>query len=161
MEKVVIGTFAEERQAEEAVNRLVQAGFSKNDISIISKERQQTQAGSGQRQDNMSDGVSMGAGIGVGAGLLASAGMLAIPGIGPLLAAGPLAAALSGAVVGGLAGGLIDWGIPADRAQAYEQRVKEGHILATVKTDEQQVGQVQRVFQETGAQDVETHDANR
>src|SRR5690554_766880 len=105
MAQVVIGTFESQEQAEKAADELQQAGSSKEDISLISKDNQGGSQDQGSQMNaDVSEGVGWGAGLGSGAGLLASAGALAIPGIGPLLAVGPLAATLSGAVVGGLAG---------------------------------------------------------
>lgn len=163
MAKLVLGTFDDRESAERAADQLQQAGVDRGDISIVARDDQgggqgrQDQGGAGMNQ--ASDGAWWGAGIGAGAGLLASAGALAIPGIGPLLAAGPIAAALSGAVTGGLAGGLIDWGLPEESGRRYEEAVKQGRILCACRCDEDQVDRVEAVFQETGADHVEVHDS--
>src|SRR6266850_2097282 len=72
--------------------------------------------------------------------VLAGVGMLALPGIGPLLAAGPIVAALSGAAVGGtvggLAGGLTGLGFSDDEVNRYLGRIKEGHALVAVHSDD-------------------------
>jgi len=163
--KIVLGTFDDRQSAERAADRLQQAGVDRGDISIVTKDER-----GGQGQDRQDQGASMseasegawwGAGIGAGAGLLASAGALAVPGIGPLLAAGPLAAALSGAVTGGLAGGLIDWGLPEESGRRYEQEVKQGRVLCAVRCDEDRVDRVESAFREAGAHHVEVHDSRR
>ncbi len=89
--------------------------------------------------------------------MLVGAGALAIPGIGPIIAAGPIAAALSGAVAGSIAGGLIDWGIPAETSQKYEQSVAQGNILAVIRSDASKVQQAAQILRQNGASDVESH----
>lgn len=84
-------------------------------------------------------------------------GALTIPGVGPIFAAGPIAGMLSGAATGGIAGGLVDWGIPAERSNFYEQKVKEGKILASVRSNEDKVDRAANILRENGAMDVEVH----
>ncbi len=173
MAKTVVGVFKSRSQAEKAVDELQSQGIDKNEISIVSKDdRKERQGGRGMQSragGNSSDmevagedvggGVSWGGGIGAAAGLLAGAGALAIPGVGPILAAGPLAAALTGAVTGGLAGGLVDYGIPESRGKEYEQKVKEGDILTVIKCSEDKSSKVEDVLRHNGASDVESHEA--
>lgn len=65
--------------------------------------------------------------------------LLLAPGI---VIAGPVAVALTAAgavgIAGGLAGTLINWGIPKDHVERYEADIREGGILMGVKprTDE-------------------------
>lgn len=171
MSKTVLGVFSDTAQAEKAVDDLQRKGFKKDEISIVAKENA-AKGGRGQGSEsgqegdrrttmgtdqNLSGGITTGGAIGGVAGLLAGVGALAIPGIGPIVAAGPIAAALSGAVTGGIAGGLIDWGIPEDVGQRYEERVKEGKIVAMVRTEDDKVQDAADIFRRHGAKDVETH----
>lgn len=168
----VVGVFKSRNDAEKAVNDLEKKGFSKNEISVITKDDgrgAQGGGGEGSRggmtmssgstytHQNVGDGVTTGGAIGGLAGLLAGAGALAIPGIGPLLAAGPIAGALTGAVTGGVAGGLIDFGIPPESGKKYEERVREGQIVCLVKSSGDKVDEAAEVFRRNGAFDVETH----
>ncbi|HHY34313.1 MAG TPA: hypothetical protein GX510_01540 [Firmicutes bacterium] len=175
MAKTVIGVFGDTSKAEKAVDDLQRKGFRKDEISILARENVRQEAGGGRggedrgQGDRGDRGMTMGAGqdlstgvytggaVGGLAGLLASAGALAIPGIGPILAAGPVAAALTGAVTGGIAGGLIDWGIPENVGRRYEERVKEGKIVALVRTDDDKVSEAADVMRRHGATEVETH----
>lgn len=163
--KTVIGSFDSRQDAEQAVVALKRRGVKDDDISLVSRDdRQRTRDdGQGASMSNRSvgDGAAWGAGIGAGAGLLASAGALAIPGIGPLIAAGPLAATLSGAAAGGLAGGLMDWGIPEQEARDFETKVKQGKTLCAVRCDDRQVDAVAEILRQHGARDVKTHQAAR
>jgi len=78
-------------------------------------------------------GGTLGAIIG---GISAIGTNLVLPGLG-LVVWGPIAAALAGAGAGGLTGGLvgalIGWGIPEDRAQAYETGIKNGGTVLGVR----------------------------
>jgi len=161
MSKTVLGVFENTSQAERAVDDLQRQGFNRKEISIVAKE---SKVGRGDRSrgdmeagQDISGGITTGGAIGGVAGLLAGVGALAIPGLGPIVAAGPIAAALSGAVTGGIAGGLIDWGIPEDVGQRFEQRVREGKILAVVRTDDNKINEAADIFRRHGAGEVETH----
>lgn len=166
MDTTVIGVMKDGRQAEQAVNNLKAEGFKEDEISIVAKEQGQDGEGymEGQgnqdysySQQNLSDGTATGGAIGGIAGLLMGAGALLLPGIGPIVAAGPLSAALTGVVTGGIAGGLIDFGIPEERGKHYEEKVRQGDILVAVKTDDQRVDQAVSILRKNGARDVESH----
>lgn len=160
MSKTVIGVFTSRDQAEKAVSELRNNGFD-NEISILAKG--QDKGGTDENSvmfgggDSVTNGATTGGVLGGIAGLAAGVGALVIPGIGPLVAAGPIAGLISGAATGGVAGGLVDWGIPKDRSEYYEGQVKEGNIVATVKTDEGKINSAADVLRRFGAKDVETH----
>lgn len=135
MQRTVIGLFSTESEAERAVRALRDSGFTEQEISVISKDTGQGKTGSSgrgggtgrdtqtsMREDNISDGVTSGAAWGGLAGLALGAGAIAISGLGPIVAAGPIAAALTGAATGGLAGGLLDWGIPETRGRNAKRK---------------------------------------
>ncbi|MBI2875195.1 MAG: hypothetical protein HYY09_08900, partial [Firmicutes bacterium] len=109
---------------------------------------------------DLGEGTWTGTAVGGLAGLLAGAGTLAIPGLGPILAIGPLAGILTGAVTGGIGGALVDFGIPETRGKELEKRVKEGKILALVRTEQDKVDKAESIFKDRGAKDVEVHEAN-
>jgi uncharacterized membrane protein len=156
-QKVVIGIFQSKREAEQAVNQLRSQGFTNQEINIVSKQDQkQTE----YAEDDITDGALTGGTLGGIGGLLLGAGALAIPGLGPIVAVGPIAAALSGAVMGGVAGGLIDWGIPEEVSRRYENSVREGGILAVIRTSATSVNQAATILRQNGAQDVESHASN-
>ncbi|MDI3534631.1 MAG: hypothetical protein PWQ82_996 [Thermosediminibacterales bacterium] len=161
MDKTVIGVFDSRDKAENAVNEMRNSGFTENEISIVAKNQE------GQnRQENddidmetgsVADGTTTGSVLGGLAGLAVGAGALAIPGLGPIIAAGPIAGLLSGAASGGIAGALIDWGIPEERGREYEEELRQGKILATVRADESKIQDAANIFRKNGAKDVETH----
>ena len=147
--KTVIGVFGSEQQAESAVHELRQERFPDNEISVIGKDSGKH---GGQGGEHVSDGATWGAGIGGTAGLLATAGVLAIPGFGPILALGPLAATLTAAAGGGIAGALVDYGIPEQQGKHYEKDVKEGKFLVVLKTAHD-AQKAQRCLKDQGAAD--------
>jgi hypothetical protein len=97
---------------------------------------------------------------GVVGGVAGAIAALAIPGIGPAVAAGWLASIFGGAAFGSIAGGffgaLMHLGVPRQKAQYYEQELKHGNILVTVKTAERQQ-QAMEILHQQGAHDVEAH----
>jgi uncharacterized membrane protein len=86
--------------------------------------------------------------------LMLKAGALVIPGIGPLIAMGPIAGLLSGAATGGIAGGLIDWGIPEAEGQHYEEDVRQGKTLVSVQGSEDRLNEAADILRRHGAHDV-------
>jgi uncharacterized membrane protein len=158
--KAVVAVFRSEQQAEKAVRELRARGFGDNEISIVGPDRRR-QEGRGEARftnQSLSEGATWGAGIGGAAGLLAGAGALAIPGFGPLLAMGPLAATLTAAAGGGIAGGLVDFGIPETEGRELEERVRRGEFLCVVRT-ERNAEEAERILRDCGGENVRTHPA--
>ncbi len=161
MAKSVVGVFENENQAKEAINELKRQGFDEREISLIAREEREQGVGQedemSMAEQDLGDGMLTGGALGGIAGILAGAGALLVPGVGPIIAAGPLAAFLSGVVGGGLVGGLVDYGIPEERGRYYEERIKQGHILAALKAKDNEVGLVTQILSQYGATDVESH----
>lgn len=161
----VVGVFDAYDEAERCVREMRARGFTDNEISILAKGGHEGEGGSegdggggmDLTSENIADGTAWGGAIGAAGGLLASAGALAIPGIGPILAVGPLASALSGAVAGGVTGGLIDLGVPEERGQDYEEEVKQGSVLAVVEADARRAEEAASLMRQHDAREVEVH----
>jgi uncharacterized membrane protein len=157
----VVGIFNERSQAERAVNEIREAGITDDKISIAAKEDQLRGEGNedneGAMGRNVATGATTGGSLGGLTGLLAGAGALAIPGVGPILAAGPIAAGLSGAAAGGVAGSLVDLGVPNEQGQEYEEEIKRGGLLAVVEADNNKVNDVASFMRRNGAKNVKTH----
>lgn len=141
MTKKIVGVFDTEQEATRAIEGLQNQGFSNDEISVITRDRDELRNINEDTGTKAPEGVATGAAtggvLGGVTGLLAGIGALAIPGIGPILAAGPIVATLTGAAVGagagGLVGGLIGLGIPEDEAKEYEGYVDSGKILVLVE----------------------------
>lgn len=157
MSKTVVAVFSSKERAEKAVNSLREAGFDK-EISIVAKKEGNDEGSMSMGdENNISDGAATGGIIGGLAGLAMGAGALVIPGLGPLIAAGPIAGMLSGAATGGLAGGLIDWGIPEAESQEYEEDVRQGRVLVSVRASDSKADEAAEMLRQQGADRVKTH----
>jgi hypothetical protein len=185
MTKAVFGLATNDEQARRIVDRLLSSGISKEDISILYPDRNKETIRTNERGDveyedsptqrNMKKdlsiekhskaakggvtGATTGGVLGGSVGLLAGMGALAIPGLGPFIAAGPIMAALSGSAVGGslglLIGALIGSGIPEYEAKKYEAGLKEGNILISVHTDnEEEINLATEILKKEGAKDI-------
>jgi len=178
MTKAVFGLIKNEEQANRIIDRLLSAGFSADDISILYPDRnkQSTQTNERPNEKNPKKahlgtekhtkapeggvtGATAGGILGGSLGLLAGIGALAIPGVGPFIAAGPIMAALSGSAIGGslglLIGTLVGSGIPEYEAKKYEAGLKEGYILLSVHTDNgDELQKAQDILKNEGAKDI-------
>lgn len=150
-------------QAEQIVDRLKNANFSNNDISVLFPDKQTNRDFAHEKNTKAPEGAITGAGtggvLGGALGWLAGIGALAIPGVGPFIAAGPIMAALSGAAIGaaagGVAGALIGMGVPELEAKRYEGKLKQGNILISVHAENSdQVSRVKEIFKQANAQDI-------
>jgi uncharacterized membrane protein len=66
-----------------------------------------------------------------------------------------LSGAAAGAALGGLSGSLIGMGIPEYEAKQYEGKVKDGNILISVHTeDNDERSRAKAVFERAGADDI-------
>lgn len=163
----VIGVFADSDGAEEGLVGLRDAGFPKDDLSLVFSHSDAageipSQAASNRGGDSAVEGAVIG-GVtgGVIAGLI-GAGLLAIPGAGPFLAAGWLASAAGGAGVGAAAGGWLGAitriGVPDDVAQSYEEDVAAGRWLVMVRAEEGRLEhEALRILKEVGARKVNSY----
>ena len=154
--QTIIGVFGSRSDAEQAVDSLRQQGFTYEEINIISKKQQEQGV---NYDDDIADGAFAGSTLGGIGGLLLGTGILVVPGIAPIvaLASGPIAAAVGGAIAGGVTGGLIDWGIPAEESQHYEEEVIQGSILAVIRTDYAKVNSIAQILRQNGAKEVKSH----
>jgi hypothetical protein len=139
-----------------AVKELEAIGIPTSDISLLASKdviSGYDQSHSGEDiydETEAGPGAGMGAVIGGAAGLLTGLGLLTIPGLGPVVAAGWLATTTIGAVAGGAAGGiigsLIDAGVPEDHAHVYTEAVRRGGTMVTVKAQDENIPQIQKIL---------------
>lgn len=167
MARTVVALFDNTPDAQAAINDLVNAGYPRDNMSIVANQPSGTyQQGTAPTEVTGTEAAE-GAGIGAAtggvaggiAGLLASLGLLAIPGIGPFLAAGPIVAILTGgalgAAAGGLIGGLIGLGIPEDEAEMYAEGVRRGGTLVSLQTDEASADRAAEIMSAHNAIDID------
>lgn len=154
----VVGLFHNQADAEQAIQRLKQAGFSESEIGVAIKDRDRQQDLIQETGTQAAEGAATGA-IGGGVlggviGLLAGVGALAIPGIGPIIAGGTLASTLAGAGIGAAAGGLlgalVGMGVPEEDAQHFDKGFRAGGTLVTVNAGAR-ADEAQTCLYESGA----------
>jgi hypothetical protein len=159
----VFGIYKSRNQAEQSVDRLLAAGFTNNDISVLLPDQQSSREFAHEKNTKAPEGTTTGAvtggAIGGTIGLLAGIGAIAIPGVGPFIAAGPIMGALAGlgvgGTVGGLVGALVGMGIPEYEAKRYEGRVKDGGVLLSVHCDtSDEAKRAKDILKQTGAEDI-------
>jgi hypothetical protein len=137
-QQTVVGVFDNPAQAQEAVRELRQAGFTDDQIGVVSQDREGNVEASGTG-NQAAEGAAIGAATGLGAGALWGLGIAAgiLPGIGPAIAGGTLGILLSSAAAGGAAAGvggaLVGMGIPDEDAEHYESEFRAGRTVVTVQ----------------------------
>lgn len=142
-ENLVSAVFDSHAEAQRAVADLRANGVEDDAISLIAQQDGKNTTTDGSGAEAATDVIGKTA-LGAGAGTLLGIAALAIPGIGPLVAAGAIAsvavpgAALTGAAVGAVAGGLAglltDHGVHRDDADYYEERINNGGVFVSVDT---------------------------
>lgn len=162
----VIGVFEDVSEARAAIDRMTNAGIDRDQISLVSRDADKERTGETTTEHTSGAGKGAGIGAAVGGigGLIAGIAGLAIPGLGPILAAGPIAAAIGGglggaglgAAAGGLIGALTNMGVPEEEARHYENQVRGGKILVTVRADnDDEADRVSNIMDVGGAVDVQ------
>lgn len=141
---MLTGMFRDRESTERAYTSLRSRGYSDDDVNLMMSDQTRDSWFSGDHDSELGSKAMEGAGAGsaIGGTLGAIIGGIAaigtnvlLPGLG-LVVAGPIAAALAGAGAGGLTGGLvgalIGSGIPEERAQVYEEGVRNGGAVLAV-----------------------------
>jgi hypothetical protein len=161
MSKLITGIFTSRTRAEQAVDELMRAGFSPEDVSLLMSESTRGREFAIKRSTKAPEGAATGAAIGgvigaVAAGLAAVAS-ITVPGLA-IVAAGPLVAALAGlgagAAAGGLTGALIGLGVPENEAKFYAKEIEKGGILVGVYAHDDKVEVARDVLNAAGADKV-------
>jgi hypothetical protein len=157
------GLFPTREAVERAINELRLAGFRNSDISLLMQDTPGTKELAHEAHTKAPEGATAGAGAGavVGGvlGWLIGIGAIAIPGVGPFIAAGPIVAALAGigaaGTAGGLIGALVGVGMPEYEAKQYEGRIRKGHLLLSVHSDDSKwAKKAHEILKKVGAEDV-------
>lgn len=154
-----VGVFESLPAVEHAVQRLLGAGFTKEEVSVICSDRaveshfrefeHQQPAGTYTTGTAITGGL-LGAALG---GLAVVAGA-AVTGGGALLATAPIAA-WGGGIAGGLIGAMASRGVERELANFYDQAVTKGKILVAVDihghADADRLRLAERILEEAGS----------
>jgi hypothetical protein len=161
MSRQVTAIFNDRASAAAAVDRLVAAGFAREDISALMSDATRGRHFDVESASKAPEGVAVGAGVGgvlgaITAGLVA-VGTVAVPGLG-LFAAGPIVAALAGAGAGGAAGGMVGgfvgMGMPEHEARMHLDELKEGSILLGVHAHNDRVTAARDILENAGGRHI-------
>ena len=151
MAKVVFCIATSEFQAEAIVSEAKVAGCNDQDISVLVPDLAGTLGR--EWQNKPVEGTPSGA-----LGWLTGIGPVTIAGAGTFIAAGPIMDALSGAAAGslrgGIAGALTGMGLPEPESRRYEQKIRAGSILISIRLDNpDQATRVLTIFEQANTQD--------
>ncbi|MBZ0307446.1 MAG: hypothetical protein K8I82_15365, partial [Anaerolineae bacterium] len=129
MKQRVVALYNDYKDASDAMEALMNAGFSNADISFIASDIRGEYTGDVKSGD--------GAGFGAVVGTLAGLATALIPGVGLAFGAGALAlsagiGAAAGAATGGLVAALVDTGIPEEEAHYYAESIRRGGTIVSV-----------------------------
>ncbi len=164
MAKTIAALYEKMATAQQVVAALIDAGFSSDDINLL------TRGGGSRLSDSLYREVrtSESAGFGAVIGVLVGVGAFLLPGIGPLIGAGPLALALSagvgaaaGAVTGGVTAVLLDFGIDAEDANFFAEGLRQGGTLVSLTTRVQWLEWAENIMKRYQPLSLEEHFSSR
>ena len=168
--KTAAGVFRLYQTARDAAGALRRAGFSENQVNLLSPASSEEEIHAVPTSDTEQPGVGgaiggmLGGAIGVAGGLeLGMAAAVLIPGVGPILAFGLAGAALLGAggAVGGAAlGNAADdrsnEGVPSDEIFFYEDAFRQGRsVLLVLAADHSEEQRAHKVLADAGAESLD------
>jgi hypothetical protein len=135
-----VGVFSTIPAADSVVEKLLAAGFRKEQISVIcSNEAVERHFAAFHHEDPAGEHTpamaAIGGAIGAALGGLTAVGAAIATGGVALLAAGGLAL-VTGGVFGGLVGAMMTRGVEKEIANFYDQEVQKGKILVAVEVEE-------------------------
>jgi hypothetical protein len=143
MKQRVVALYNDYKDASDAMEALMNAGFSNADISFIASDIRGEYTGDVKSGD--------GAGFGAVVGTLAGLATALIPGVGLAFGAGALAlsagiGAAAGAATGGLVAALVDTGIPEEEAHYYAESIRRGGTIVSVIVDSSQAARAEHIM---------------
>jgi hypothetical protein len=155
-ERTVVGLFARQEDAHQAITRLIESGIRPEHIGYLEPldEAEVKDPAKGAAR-GIAVGASSGAVIG---GLLAAAAVGLIPGIGPALVAGALLpvvlGTVTGAAGGGAIGGLLGSDLSTEEEPYFMQEVQSGRVLVSVEVEGDEA-EAERLLSASGALEVD------
>ena len=154
-----VGVFSDMISADRAVARLMEAGFTPEQITVVcSGETQENffRKYDGTIQHHKATGeVASGATIGAAIGGLTAIALGAVTGVVPLVIAG-VAGAAGGGAMGGFLGVMTSKGVEHDFLNACHEQVLAGKILVAAEglgeNSESQLARASRIFIQEGSE---------
>jgi len=146
----VHAVYTTQPSAARAVQELVNAEFSANDISVLMWDKSGVQELEVGHKTGMVAGAAIGAALGVVGGALAVSGGLVLA--GPVFLA--LEGSLAGGVLGTLAGTLGGLGFWKEEVEFPKHAFEQGAALIGVSTDDGRIPQAAEALRRAGAREV-------
>jgi hypothetical protein len=150
----VLGIFPTDAHVEKAATRLMESGFTSEDISILLHEH----SGSAGALVETQGATTKAAGstpLPAALGSLIGVGPLTIPGVGRFIAGGPVRAILSGIGTSGPAEAFMGMGISGEDARRLEERIRSGGVMLSVRCSSSvSVTRAENLLKQAGAQDI-------
>lgn len=155
-QQCVVGVFENVAGARPTLHELEQAGFSKDDVSLVTScvEGQSENPEMLEFGDKSASRAVQGASAGGLVGFLLGSPLLLLPGVGPILIAGPI---MLGSMAGGFLGAMAGWGVDAGNLKKYDQQVREGAVLVIVQGAPDDVARAQQILRDSSATEVNLH----
>ena len=157
----IAGIFDSKQEANAAVSKLLDAGISKGDISLIVSDNAHhtifphpIDDESARATKGGAEGALIGGVLGALIAGLTLVGVVTVPGSGILVAGSFLAAltgAGAGAAVGGLSGALISAGFAVDEAKHYEEEIRHGKAVIVINVANEMAAVAKVVLQSSNA----------
>jgi hypothetical protein len=168
--KTVAGVFHTFSTARGVAEQLLRAGFSREQVNLLSPASSEEQIHSIPTSETEQQGMGaaiggmLGGAIGVAGGLeLGVAATVLVPGVGPIIALGLLGAALfgTGGVIGGAALGEAaeeksNPGVPSDEVFYYEDALRQGRsVVLVLAEDHGQEQRARKLLEDAGAESLD------
>jgi hypothetical protein len=149
METTVTGVFADEARGRAVMEQLVQQGFAREDVMLVTADTPHCHELIGAETGDASRGAIVGIAVGGLGSLLAGAAISDL--FDTSMIAGGAIGALLGACSGGLIGLLLGSGTGHMVQEEYEHLLQAGAVLLAVNTDRAHGASAQRLLTEAGA----------
>jgi hypothetical protein len=139
----VVRVFRSMLPAEAAIHELREAGFRAEDVSVVVPDVHDKRVTSGRVAAGADAptvvAAATGGVLGGLAGWLLGLAVYAVPGVGPVIATAMIGTAVTGAFLGAGAGvfalALVEMGLSAGEADWYQEQLRAGCTLVTVRAD--------------------------
>lgn len=128
----VFGMYATATSAEIALDRLIAAGYSRENVSLLMTDAYATREGALGGNHRAHHGVTTSSLVGGTLGSLGGIDSVVVSGIGPVIAAGRILRLLQANANAGAAHALVGMGVPEHEAKRCEDRVRDGEVLLAV-----------------------------
>lgn len=147
------GIFDSVQQAEEAVSKLLAAGFTKDQLAVICSEQAVAdhfiaEGLQDEQPANAPARAAAGGAIGSALGALGAVGLATAAGIGTVATGGLLPAILSGGIAGSFLGAMTSRGVDKDAADFYDHAVETGKLLVVVEDHSENANENLRVAED-------------